>query len=379
MKTGIAILPLHYGTTPRWLFERMKKLGKAIASLIIREYGSFELLKRIADPFWFQAFGCTLGFDWHSSGLTTVTCGALKEALREAAKENEINIGIAGGKGKAAKKTLAEIENKACELNLTTKKIERLIYASRMAAKVDSAVLQDMHELYHHTFIFTVDGRWAVIQQGMDIAERTARRYHWLSENVESFVNEAETILSQIKHRSVLDMRAEKSEEARKCCLDLIREKPTKLKKELEKIRRESQKTLDEWLNTTNIETQKEKEAIKVLRMPRRINWKVVKALYEFQPKNYEELISFEGVGPSLVRALALISALIYGNEPSWKDPVKYSFAVGGKDGVPFPVNKKVMDKSIAILEDGIKEAELGKKEKLLALKRLKWFVENSR
>jgi len=355
MRTGIANLPLHSGHTPRWLFERMKKLSREIVRIVVEEFGRDEFLRRISDPFWFQGFSCVIGFDWHSSGTTTVTGGVLKESI----SPEELGIAVAGGKGKASRKTPEEIERFGEVLSLSTKKTENLKYASRMAAKVDNAALQDGYQLYHHVFIFTEEGKWCVIQQGMNPENRYARRYHWLSDNVKSFVNEPHSAICCDAKTKVLNMVAAESENARKASVDLVKDNPIHLKKYLT-----GQRTLFNYGFT----------------MPRKHyidlkNFKPLMNAYEFQPKNYEELLMVKGMGPKTIRALALLSDLIYGAEPSWRDPVKYSFAHGGKDRTPYPVDRKTMDKSIEILRTAVEEARVGNKEKLHALKRLKEFI----
>ena len=365
-RTGFADLPLHPGRAPKWLFERMVKLSRAICEVLLYEYGEDELFRRLSDPFWFQAFSCVLGFDWHSSGCTTVTCGALKEAV-----DPEMHgFAVVGGKGKTSLRTLDEIEEIASIFSLSTDKVERLKYSSKMAAKVDNAALQDGHQLYHHVMFFSEEGKWAVIQQGMDTNNKYARRYHWLSDNINSFVTEPHNaIVSNIRYEKVLDMTSKKSEEAQKASLDLVRDSISSLKRDwAELIRPSYQKSLDEWLDEEN---KKPLKPIDFLRMPRNINWSAIKKAYEFQPINYEEFLSIKGVGPSTVRALALISDLIYGAKPSWKDPVKYSFAHGGKDRVPYPIDKVTYDKSIKTLKEALELAEIGKKEKLEAIKKL--------
>ena len=362
-KGGVASLPLHSGRTPRWLFKRMVSLARGIIEIIIYEYKPQELIKRLSDPFWFQAFSCTLGFDWHSSGTTTVTCGVLKEVVSPTLD----GISIAGGKGKNSRRTLKEIEEYGKILGLSSSKIKSLEYSSRITAKVDSAALQDGHHLYHHNIIFTEDGKWAVIQQGMDIDNKRARRYHWFSDTVKDYVEEPhEAILGQKGH--VLDMTATNSSLTKKISLDLINDHPRHIKRDWKLMGiPNGQSTL--------LDFKRYKNPPKFIKMPKTINWKLMKDIYEFQPTNYEEFLSFRGVGPSTVRALALISDLIYGCPPSWRDPVKYTFTVGGKDGVPYPVDKKTMDTSISVIENGINQAKLGKGDKLLALKRLQNFI----
>jgi len=364
-RTGFTILPLHRGHAPRWLIYRMENLSREITWLIINEYGTDEFLRRFSNPYWFQALGCVLGFDWHSSGLTTVVTGVLKRVL----SHENYGIKVAGGKGKASLKTQSEIDNIGGDFNLSSSKIEKSKYASRICAKVDNVAIQAGYPLYHHTFFLTEKGEWSVIQQGMNVQDRTARRYHWLSKDLDSFVVEPhKAIVGDVKKPLVLNMTAREAEENRKTCVDLMKENPSNL---ISSIKRMSNPlTLDLW-------TQDQIRIAKIegFSMPRNLNWEIFKRLYEFQPKNYEELLSFKGVGPSIVRALALISELVYGKPTSWKDPVKYSFAFGGKDGVPRPIDKKEMDKAIRILHDAIEQAEIGQKEKVQALERLQKFV----
>jgi len=374
-RTGIARLPLHYGKAPKWLVVRMQKLAKEIVTIIVDEYGTGEFLKRLSDPFWFQALGCVLGYDWHSSGVTTVVTGVLKQA----AVPELHGIAVCGGKGKASKKAPLEIENVCEKFGFPADKTENLRYASKMSAKVDNAAIQAGYQLYHHAFFVAKDGRWAVIQQGMCPQDRTARRYHWLSENIENFVNEPHSaIVGEAKRKIALNMTAKESEGCRKASVDIAKEPPRKIMRLIMSLRPAYQKSLQEWL-PKNVETTWREYQIDVLSMPTNINWKALQEVYEFQPRNYEELLGFRGVGPATVRGLALIAELIYGEKPSWKDPVKYSFAYGGKDGVPHPVNRRAMDESIQILKQAIREAKLGDKEKIQSLQRLRQFIPENR
>ena len=358
-RTGFADLPLHGGNAPRWLFTRMVKLAVAISDVIVIEYGTEEFLRRLSDPFWFQAFSCVLGFDWHSSGTTTVTCGALRQALND----SDI-LGVAGGKGKASRGAPADIESWSSEHIPSTDVQDRLVYASKMSAKVDSAALQDGHKLYHHSFVFDSKGNWTVIQQGMNDETGFARRYHWHSKEVHSFVEEPHAAILGTKVPGVLDMTSRKSEKSRAVSVDLVNDGVDRLQRQVTTAAG-GQSTLSEWNG----------EKVVRLSMPRSINWNGLRTVYEFHPIDYEQLISLRGVGSSTVRALALIGELIYGIEPSWRDPVKFSFTVGGKDGVPYPVDRKAMDKSIQVLKEGVEEAKLGKSDKLEAVQRLRRFV----
>ena len=367
-KTGVANLPLHPGKAPRWLFKRMVGLSKGIAEVIVYEYGTDEFLRRLSDPFWFQAFSCVLGYDWHSSGTTTVTCGAIKEAINP----EDFGVVLCGGKGKASHHTLAEIETSSEKYNLSTSVIEHLQYCSRMAAKVDNTAIQDGHTLYHHVFILSENKRWAVIQQGMNTETRYARRYHWLSEDVECFVCEPHNaIVGDDRHENVLDMTAKQSIATQHVSVDLVNDHPSHLQEDWAMLtRHEAQKTLDHWVSP-GLKTR----SYPRLEMPRTINWQKMKEIYDVHPTNYEELLALKGVGPNTVRALALISDLIYGETPSWEDPVRFSFAVGGKDGVPYPVNRQAMDESIEMIRTGVEDAKIGDKEKIQALQRLKDFL----
>lgn len=367
-RTGIARLPLHYGKAPRWLVARMIELADAIVTIIIDEYGRDEFLQRISDPFWFQALGCVLGYDWHSSGVTTVLTGVLKNAV----KPEKHGVAVCGGKGKTSLKTPGEIRLTGEIFGFSKSDIDRLVYSSKMSAKVDNTAIQAGYSLYHHVFFVSKNGKWAVVQQGMSIVDRTARRYHWLSEHVKEFVAEPhDAIVGDTKRKTVLNMTARESEECRKTCVDIVKEKPRKVKQLLKSARPAYQKSLQEWMSKAKVENY----TFTLLSMPRRINWNALRKAYEFQPKNYEELLGIKGVGSATVRGLALVSEIIYGQPPSWKDPVKFSFAYGGKDGVPRPVDRKAMDKSVQILKEVIQNAKINNKTKLKSLKRLKKYI----
>ncbi len=368
VRTGFANLPLHGGAAPKWLFKRMVKLSEAIIEIIINEYSKDEFLKRISNPFWFQSLSCVLGFDWHSSGSTNVTCGALKEVI----KPERHGFAIVGGKGKASKKTIQQIEEIGKIFNFTDSKIKKLQYSSRLSAKIDNTAIQDGYNLYHHVFLFTERGKWAVIQQGMNTDTNYARRYHWMS-GFNSFIIDPHNSIIGEKINNVLNMVSKDSISSQKTCIDLVFEHPRHLNNDWIKLtRKSSQTTLDEYngFNSHN-------KPLACLDMPRSINWNKIRELYDFQPKNYEEFLSLHGVGSKTVRALALISELIYGDNPSWRDPVKYTFSVGGKDGVPYPIDSKSMDESIQYMKQGISQAKIGDKERLKAFKRLQSFVIN--
>jgi hypothetical protein len=364
-RTGVARLPLHYGKAPRWLVFRMQKLAREMSTIIIDEYGLDMFLRRVSDPFWFQALGCVLGYDWHSSGVTTVLTGVLKSAINPL----ELGLTICGGKGKTSRKTPTEIDLLGEKYGFSSNRLDGLLYASRMSAKVDTTAVQAGYPLYHHAFFVTEKGTWAVVQQGINTQDKSARRYHWLSENVKDFVVEPhDAVVGNVKRDVALDMTAIESEGCRKTSTDIAKEEPRKLRKMLLSIRPVHQKSLQEWIP----KTLGKEYAIDAFSLPRNLNWNAVKRAYDFQPKNYEELISIQGIGPATVRALALVSELVHGEKPSWEDPVKYSFCVGGKDGVPYPVDRATYDETIEILENAVKQAKVGSKEKLNAVKRLR-------
>jgi hypothetical protein len=347
---------------------RMKKLASQVVTLILDEYGPDDFLRRVSDPFWFQALGCALGYDWHSSGVTTVLTGVLKEAI----VPEEHGVAVCGGKGRTSRQTPVEIENVGERFDLSEHDIETLRHASRMSAKVDNTAVQAGYQLYHHAFFVTEDRKWAVVQQGMCTQDRTARRYHWLSEKVDSFVVEPHSaMVGDARRESALDMVSRESENCRKVSVDLVNDDPEKI---IQMIVPNHQKLLDEWLHS-KVDEPLKKPAAAFLSMSLNINWKAMRRAYEFQPKNYEELLGLRGIGPAAVRGLALIAELVYGARPSWKDPVKYSFAYGGKDGVPFPVDRKAMDDSIQMLRETIEASRIGNKEKTHSLQRLRGLV----
>lgn len=350
-RTGVAYLPLHGGSAPRWLFERMVLLSRQITLVIVEEFGPHEMLARLSDPHWFQAFGCLLGFDWHSSGLTTVVCGALKQAL--AGLERDTGLLVAGGKGATSRKTPSEIERAAERFSFEP---QPLVYASRMAAKVDSAALQDGYQIYHHTFLWTPDGRWAVVQQGLNPEARYARRYHWLSDAVADFVVEPHKAIISDGTAPILNMVAGEAEDCRATSARLSHEPPEKTMQEIKRLQ-----TLDlpsrHHIHLADLRAERLEKAFR--------------KAYEANPRDFERLLGTEGVGPKTVRALALISDLVHGARASFRDPVRFSFAHGGKDGHPYPVDRPTYDRSIDVLRRAVQRARIGRTEKLHALRRL--------
>ncbi len=363
-KTGRVDLPLHSGRAPRWLFGRMVKLARPISEIIIDEYGQDNFLKKLSDPYFFQSLSCVLGFDWHSSGVTTTATGALKMAL----KNTDMGIKVAGGKGKNSRKAPQEIIKLGDDFNLKERKINELVRNSKMSAKVDNSLIQDTYNLYHHSFFINEKGKWAVIQQGLD--NDYARRYHWLSDDIRDMVENEKPIASMKKGNNVLNLTSKDSRETRKTSLDLIKDNPYNLKKYSRKESGKFQKELTDFgINHINEFKLPRRHHIEKIDLG---NFKALEKAYEVQPRDYEELVSIRGVGPKTIRALSLISNLIHGSKADWKDPAKYSYAHGGKDGYPEPVDTKNYDRNIEILNQAIREAKIGKKDKIKTLERMK-------
>jgi hypothetical protein len=352
-RTGTATLPLHTGRAPRWLFQRMTELARTLTEALVIEHGATAFLERLSDPFWFQAFGCVLGFDWHSSGVTTTVCGALKAGL--AGAEADTSIYVAGGKGAVSRKTPDELRQAAGLIGLDG---ESLVYASRMSAKVDSAAVQDGYQIYHHSFFFTPAGDWAVVQQGMQEADRSARRYHWLSKQVSDFVCEPHAaICSERRGEPTLNFVADESAGARGAAAEIAREKPEAVEREVADILR--------------LELPK-RHHVDIRRdvRPRNLS-KVLLTTYEAQPADFEALLALKGVGAKTIRALALIAELAHGQPASFRDPARFAFAHGGKDGHPYPVDRENYDRSIEWLRDAVGRARMGQGDRLRALRRL--------
>lgn len=357
MQRGIATFTLDYGKCPRWLFDRMVKLGREMVHAIIAEEGPDEFVKRIADPVWFQSLGTVLAFDWNASGLTTILTAALKEAIR--GEEQDLGLYICGGKGKTSRKTPTEIAEWSGRANLAPEDSRALVYTSKMAAKVDSSLIQDGFQIYHHSFFFTKNGAWTVVQQGMNAANVTARRYHWHSRNVRDLIQEPHTgIASQTRLPEVLNLTAQQSAQTRQLSQELIAQSYKALMKDIQLLRRHSGnlsqmvsfKRGQQQLTLLNLENTEFDfhpvltEDFSKSQYLEKILWK----LCDEQPESYEKLLATEGVGPKTIRALALVSEVIYGADPSYEDPARYSFAHGGKDETPYPVDRKTYDESIS-------------------------------
>jgi hypothetical protein len=298
-----------------------------------------------------------LGFDWHSSGVTTTVCGALKEGLARGG--NELGILVAGGKGKASRRTPMELVDYGERLGLDG---ARLAYKSRMAAKVDSAAVQDGFGIYHHSFFVSREGEWAVVQQGMRDNDGTARRYHWLGSQLKDFVNEPHAaVASDARGEAVLNMVAAESSGARSASAEFARLEPRMFDREIARVISMSLPSRH-WVD------------IRQDVNPAHLR-KVLLSTYEANPQSFEALLAVPGVGPKAVRALALVADVVYGSPASMRDPARFSFAHGGKDGHPYPVNRDVYDRSVNWLREAVNKARIGHSERFKALKRLADFA----
>lgn len=380
MKRGVATFTLDHGKCPKWLFERMVKLGREMIQILVAEYGPDEFIARIADPVWFQSLGTVLAFDWNASGLTTILTASLKESIR--GMERDLGIFICGGKGKTSLKAPDQIANWSARLSLPDSHARKLIYNSRMSAKVDSSLIQDGFQLYHHSFFFSRNGAWTVVQQGMNKKKRAARRYHWSSDKVTDLIREPHAgIASQAKITRVLNMTSNRSEKNRDLSLEMVDSGYCTLMKDIQILRRHSShlsqmvsaKVGPEQLTLLNLEDTEFKvhpvitENFAKSKYLEKILWQMC----DRKPKTYEEMLALPGVGPKTIRALSLVAEVIYGAEASYTDPARYSFAHGGKDATPYPVDCTTYDKNIEMLAKAVRKTRLSSRDKNSALRRL--------
>ncbi len=354
MKRAVTTLPLHYGRAPRWLFDKMTRLASAIVSLVLLEFGPREVLRRLADPVWFQAFGCVCGFDWHSSGLTTTLCGALKEGLGSGG--GEMPLAICGGKAKTSRNTPQELARCGEAWGMD---VSPFIALSRLVAKIDNSLIQDGYNIYHHTFVLSTDGDWAVIQQGMSEESRSARRYQWFSRENLDMMCEPHTGVTCDERKDTLNLVARESAPVHDAAVEFVRQDP-------------------DWMARTWQEI--------VLAMPERHYItasdvdayrlsRTFRALHESEATTFKDLIQVRGVGPKTLAALSLVSELVYDAPPSFKDPARFSFAHGGKDGHPFPVQRKTYEESITFLQTCLDKARLADRDKIDAFRRLSRYA----
>lgn len=354
-RSGSADLPLHYGYVPKWLAERMAKLGLAVVEIIVMDYGKDEVLSRISDPFWFQSLGAVMGMDWHSSGITTSVMGALKRAINPHSRE--LGIYICGGKGNHSRETPNELTkiSERTGLNGT-----ELVRCSKLSAKVDNTAIQDGFQLYTHNFILTNEGKWAVVQQGMSAHSKTARRYHWHSPSISSFVDDPHTFIYGQNNGYILNMADKQAAPSRDGVMNIAHEHPQKMLSEAQKL-----------VMPSHHDVRAENVDLKRLGA-------VLWLAHEKQPSDFEDLLLLEGLGPRTLQSLALVSEVIHGTPSRFKDPARFSFAHGGKDGHPFPVPTKVYDETLDVLHTAIHKAKLGNSEKSEAIKRLHTIAERA-
>lgn len=347
-RSGTADLPLHYGYVPKWLAERMSRLGLAITEAIISEYGTAEVLRRLSDPFWFQSLGAVMGMDWHSSGITTSVMGALKAAINPHYKE--LGIYICGGKGQKSRNTPDELLRFGDRTGLNGRELVR---CSKLSAKVDNTALQDGFQLYTHSFIVNTEGLWTVVQQGMRNDSSTARRYHWHAEGLTSFVEEPHTGICGKNQGQILNLVAKAAAPSRTAMLAMTTESPGRMIAEAQR------------LIMPNHHDVRAKD-IDLKRLGAML-W----LTHEKQPVDFEELLLMEGMGPRTLQSMALVSEVIYGTPSRFTDPARFSFAHGGKDGHPFPVPVKVYDETINELNKALHRAKIGQSDKLHAIQQL--------
>jgi len=347
-RSGTADLPLHYGHVPLWLAERMSKLGFAIVETIAMEFSTAEVISKLSNPFWFQSFGAVMGMDWHSSGITTSVLGALKKSVNPHSKE--LGIYICGGKGKHSMLTPQELLFVGEKTGLDGM---NLANCSRLTAKVDNTAIQDGFQLYQHNFIVDNKGQWAVIQQGMNPNSKTARRYHWHSQDLKSFIEEPHTFIYGENQGTILNLTAQTAAKSRDGILELAKESPAKIIKEMQYLSMPAHHDV-------------RMEDVNMKRLGAML-W----ATHENKPEDFEELLLLKGMGPRALQSLALVSEIIYGTPTRFEDPARFSFAHGGKDGHPFPVPVKIYDETIDTLQRAINRAKIGNNDKIDAIRKL--------
>jgi hypothetical protein len=361
-RSGSADLPLHGGRVPAWLGERMTRLGTIMSEAIIHHYGRDELLRRLAHPFWFQSFGAVMGMDWHSSGITTSVIGALKRGLNPRA--GELGIHVCGGRGRQSRQTPAELATVAERVGADGAALAK---ASRLVAKVDSAAVQDGFDLYLHGFIVTDDGLWTVVQQGMNGESRTARRYHWLSEGLKSFVDAPHAAIEGQRQGEIVNLADRRADASRQAQLELLADLgPDRLAREAAAMERPP--TASPLLPHLLLPDHHDVRPADVIL--RRLHGTLAAAA-EAGPKDFPELLLVPGVGARTVRSLAMVADVIHGTPCRFADPARFSLAHGGKDRHPFPVPLSVYDKTIGVLKSAMSNAKLGNEEKLGAIRRL--------
>ncbi|HEY8920237.1 MAG TPA: DUF763 domain-containing protein [Chitinophaga sp.] len=343
-----ADLPLHYGQVPPWLARRMALLGGAIVEAIVLQYGKGEVLRRLSDPCWFQALGCVMGMDWHSSGITTSVMGALKKSVNP--MSGELGIYICGGKGRHSRETPAELQVIAERTGLPG---DLLVRSSKLSAKVDNTAVQDGFQIYLHSFVVSDTGEWAVIQQGMNDASGMARRYHWHSATLPSFTETPHTFIYGQNQGQILNLTDKGATPAKSGLLQMVQEGPDRMLPEIRKLVMPSH------------------HDVRAMDVDLKRLGSVLAVAHERELHDFESLLLLEGVGPRTIQSLTLVSEVIYGTPSRFTDPARFSFAHGGKDGHPFPVPTKVYDETIQVLRSAVDKSKLGQTDKQDAIRKL--------
>ena len=348
INSGIMGMPLHFGKMPRWLTERMGNMGLAIVESVVQNYGKSEMLTRMSDPNWFQAFGAVMGMQWNSSGVTASVLGSLRRKTNPRAKE--LGIYILGGKGRYSYYAPNQIRNVSNQHGLKGNELVKSCYLTR---KIDNNAIMDGYNLYQQYFILTDEGEWTNISQGMNTKTRRARRYHWHSPTVRSFVDDPHTGIVGKKGKPIINLVDSRANNVRNNIINLTHEKPMKVLNECKKM------------SLPNRHDVRESD----------VNMKrlgaVLEMAYNNGIDNFEDLMMLKGVGPKTLKSLALVSEVIHGDSSRFEDPSRFSFAVGGKDGRPHPVDTKAYDETIEMLQDSVEKSKLGYNDKSKAIKRL--------
>jgi hypothetical protein len=351
-RSGAADLPLHGGHVPPWLAIRMQRLGTAIVESILLHYGSAEFLSRFSDPFWFQALGAVMGMDWHSSGITTSVLSALKRGLNPRSKE--LGIYFCGGRGKQSRRTPSELLEIGDRTGLDA---TALVRTSRLAAKIDNNAVADGFQLYLHSFVVTRDGDWAIVQQGMNDATGLARRYHWHSASVRDFVCEPHTGIIGRNEGTILNLVDRRAKPAQEAMLAIASQSSENTISQIQKLTMPRHHDL-------------RSEDVDLRRLGA-----VLAVSYERQLRDFASLLLTENLGPRTLQTLALVAEVIHGAPSRFHDPARFSFALGGKDGHPFPVPLKTYDESLQFLRTAVDRAKTGDSEKSDGLRRLDRLV----
>ncbi|MDX1479334.1 MAG: DUF763 domain-containing protein [Saprospiraceae bacterium] len=347
-RSGHADLPLHGGRVPQWLASRMSLLGTAIIESILSEYGRDEVLRRLSDPLWFQSLGCVMGMDWHSSGITTSVMGALKRGINQ--RSRDYGLYICGGRGRHSRKTPDELMGIADRTGMDG---HQLVRASKLTAKVDNTAVQDGFQLYLHSFVLSSDGNWAVVQQGMNPAAGQARRYHWHSPRITSFVNNPHTAVCGESQGQILNLVHQQAAATRRGILDLSALHPDQFGREVRKI------------------VMPDHHDVRAADVDLKRMASIIALAHEARPEDFESLLLLRGLGPRTLQSLTLVSEVIHGTPSRFDDPARFSLAHGGKDGHPFPVPLAVYDETIEFLNSMLVRAKLGETDKRHAFKRL--------